>query len=410
MSRKDRNREERANVDELIEEIIVDAYGEDEQLSAFRQVLEDEIGLPVDGLVIGEPVSVLEIDYDGNEHRGLTAICRREDGDEYEVAACDVVFPQESKAARYLAAYRRWLGLEPYPASRRAALSRGRQHKAPAEEIDLSRSVSLVVLAVKERAAPCRLLGSNHVVTLRAARHWSLVPGEIVRIKPAKQWRYGGTRYLSGEIESVRFDAVELGLTPLTVEKAGMWDPVEQFVGESDELVESWMRRIIAGGPRPAFVMEQVLPLLDPEESDWDPIGKSIDLSDAGDRKGAEEILMEVCRTDLRCLDAHAHLGYLSWDLRPEDAIRYYKVGLSIGELSFGEDFDGVLPWGHTDNRPFLRCMQGYGLCLWRLERFEEAADVFQRLLWLNPNDNQGVRFVIDSLRTGRTWEPDELR
>lgn len=51
-------------LDDLIEEITVDAYGEDEQLSAFCQVIEDEAPLPADGFVIGEPVSVVEIDYD----------------------------------------------------------------------------------------------------------------------------------------------------------------------------------------------------------------------------------------------------------------------------------------------------------------------------------------------------------
>jgi len=81
-------------MDDLIEEIIVDAYGEDEQLWAFRQVIEDEVPLPADGFVIGEPVSVGKIDYDGNERRGLTAKCRREDGSEHVVAASDVVFPK----------------------------------------------------------------------------------------------------------------------------------------------------------------------------------------------------------------------------------------------------------------------------------------------------------------------------
>lgn len=27
----------------------------------------------------------------------------------------------------------------------------------------------------------------------------------------------------------------------------------------------------------------------------------------------------------------------------------------------------------------------GFGLCLWRLGRFEEAAGIFDRMLWLNP-------------------------
>ena len=100
---------------------------------------------------------------------------------------------------------------------------------------------------------------------------------------------------------------------------------------------------------------------------------------------------MDLCQADLRCLDAHSHLGNFVFDHRPKDAIRHYEVGFRIGELSLGESFDGVLPWGWIDNRPFLRCMHGYGLCLWRLGRFEEAGRVFNRMLWLNPSDNQGV-------------------
>jgi len=64
------------------------------------------------------------------------------------------------------------------------------------------------------------------------------------------------------------------------------------------------------------------------------------------------------------------------------------EVGLRIGELSLGSLADGLLPWGWLDNRPFLRCLRGFGLCLWRLEQFEEAERVFDRLLWLNPADN----------------------
>ena len=76
---------------------------------------------------------------------------------------------------------------------------------------------------------------------------------------------------------------------------------------------------------------------------------------------------MDLCQADLRCLDAHAHLGNSVFDWRPEEAIRHYEAGVRIGELSLGEGFDGLLPWGWIDNRPFLRCMHGFGLCLWRL-------------------------------------------
>lgn len=52
--------------DKLLEEILMDAYGEDEQHWAFRQVIEDEVPLPAEGTVIGETVQVTKIDYDGN--------------------------------------------------------------------------------------------------------------------------------------------------------------------------------------------------------------------------------------------------------------------------------------------------------------------------------------------------------
>ena len=79
--------------------------------------------------------------------------------------------------------------------------------------------------------------------------------------------------------------------------------------------------------------------------------------------------------------------------------------GVRIGELSLEEGFDGLLEWGHVDNRPFLRCVHGYGLCLWRLGRNEEAMGVFNRMLSMNPSDNQGVRFLIQDMRAGREWD-----
>jgi tetratricopeptide (TPR) repeat protein len=57
------------------------------------------------------------------------------------------------------------------------------------------------------------------------------------------------------------------------------------------------------------------------------------------------------------------------------------------------------------DNRPYLRCLHGYGLCLWRLNRFDEAAAVFTRMLWMNPSDNQGARFNLNEVRAGTPWE-----
>ena len=61
-TRSSKEKKDLKALDEMIEEIIVDAYGDDEQLWAFQQVFEDDIELPADGFVIGEPVSLLGID------------------------------------------------------------------------------------------------------------------------------------------------------------------------------------------------------------------------------------------------------------------------------------------------------------------------------------------------------------
>ena len=279
--------------------------------------------------------------------------------------------------------------------------------KATDTDIDLSGPVELVVLAVKERAVRCRVLGSDRMITLRAAGLWDVVPGEIVTVSPHKQWRFGGHRYLSGDIEGTSLDVAALGVVPLRLQEWGMWDPAEEYWGEAGEPVEAWARPIIAHGPRPMFEMEQVIPGEDPEGFDSDSIIESNDLKNAGDWSGARRILMELCQADLRCLDAHAHLGNLNLPHSPDRAVRHYEVGVRICDLSLGEDFDGVLSWRLIDNRPFLRCLHGYGLSLWRLGRFGEAGRVFDRMLWLNPSDNQGVRFLIDAVAAREPWEEE---
>jgi len=329
--------EEPPELERLIEEIVVDTYDDDEQLWAFRQAFEDSVILPAEAFLVGEPVTVMEIDYDGNERRGLTARCRGEGGSEQVIAACDLFFAEGSTAARYLAAYRKWLGIEPHPQGS-LSKTRRRPQKATEDDIDMSRDVELIAIAVKGNAVSCRLPGKDRVITIRTTRLWDLAPGEIINVTPRKQWRYKDHPYLSGEIKTWRLDIPALGR------------------------------------------------------------------KETGDSLGAHRMLMSLLAADLRCLDAHAHLGNFAFDHSPEKAIRHYEVGVRIGNLSLGEGFNSVLHWGHIHNRPFLRCMHGYGLCLSRLGRHNEAEEVFTRMFWLNPSDNQGVRFLLGEVREGKVW------
>ncbi len=56
-------------------------------------------------------------------------------------------------------------------------------------------------------------------------------------------------------------------------------------------------------------------------------------LKSVGDFVGAEKVLIELCRADLRWLNAHAHFVFDRW---PKDANLHYAVGARIGEWSLG--------------------------------------------------------------------------
>ncbi len=400
-----------ADADTVLEKIRCDVQGDDEQLWALCDAMAGNITLPVDVHVVGEPLELVAVGYEGNPRRGLVASCRREDGSTFQVSFADVQTAPEAPAFPWLAAYCRWMGVEPIGApNSRGSAAKVRKHKASEEDIDISKPVELVILAVTQRAARCRPVGSDRVVTLRAGSLSQVVPGHIVTVQPSKQWRHRGHPYLSGKITATRIDAVALGLPALALNARGNWDPAEMYWGEEGEPIEPWAKPIIARGPRPMFEMEQVLPGREAEDFDvdTDPILYATDLRETGDTEGAADVLSKLLEEDLRCLDAHAHLGNLLFRSSPHWALNHYEVGVRIGELSLGENFDGVLAWGLIDNRPFLRCMEGYGLCLWQLNRWDEAERVFERMLWLNPTDNQGIRALLPEVRAREPWIDDE--
>lgn len=135
-------------------------------------------------------------------------------------------------------------------------------------------------------------------------------------------------------------------------------------------------------------------------------------LAAAGAWHEAADLLGDLLTADLRCLDAHAHLGIFelqkTWPEALERAERHYRMGVVIGELALPVpvlDFQGRLPWGFIDNRPFLRCLHGLGLTLWRKGDLATAGRIFERLVWLAPHDGLGARFLVNDVRAGRSWE-----
>ena len=147
------------------------------------------------------------------------------------------MFPEGSKAADYIAAYRTWLGIEPYP-----QLPIRKKPKAKEDDLVVGKKVDLVALAVKGNTVSCRILGTDRVLTLRPSGFFEGVPGEIITVMPGRMWRYAGHPYLAGEIKDWRLDIPALGLTPLGLKEMGVWDPKDHYWGEPDEPIEPWAR------------------------------------------------------------------------------------------------------------------------------------------------------------------------
>jgi hypothetical protein len=106
------------SLSELVDSIVVDAYGTDEQLMAFLTVFDDEVDLPCAAQILGVEIEVVAFDLEGDERRGLVVRCCRNGGATDVVSLADVRFEFGTIAAWLHAAFRAWLGLKTFSARR----------------------------------------------------------------------------------------------------------------------------------------------------------------------------------------------------------------------------------------------------------------------------------------------------
>ena len=262
------------------------------------------------------------------------------------------------------------------------------------------------VLKVNLQSARIQIFGEPGQVTFRSRDIYDVVPGHVVTLEIKRRWSRGGNDYASGRIKNARIDVAKLGLDPLPLKEfwlADLASETEPF-RDPDPYAPLW--RKLTAKPRMCFDFDPIAWGAFPGwDLDDNPTCNAAELAGRGDVEGARDLLMKALCEDLRCIDAHAHLGNLEFDLWPERAMIHYEMGIRIAALSLPPEFDGFLLWGRIYNRPLLRCYHGYGLCLWRLGRFDEAQAIFERMLSLNPTDNQGVRCCWLDVREGRSWD-----
>lgn len=113
------------------------------------------------------------------------------------------------------------------------------------------------------------------------------------------------------------------------------------------------------------------------------------------------------------CADAYVLLAEET-TRTPEEAREFYEQGVKAGERALGleafEEEAGEF-WGILETRPYMRARAGLAEVLAALGERRQAIEHYRELLRLNPNDNQGNRYLLTHLllQEGMDEELEEL-
>jgi len=96
-----------AELDELVEQAIVDAYGDDEQMTGLYTMIDDNLALPFTTTVLGVEAKVEGVDLTDS---GIVAICSR-GAHRQAIPILNLPLPvPPPPGSEWIAAYRHWAG------------------------------------------------------------------------------------------------------------------------------------------------------------------------------------------------------------------------------------------------------------------------------------------------------------
>jgi tetratricopeptide (TPR) repeat protein len=120
------------------------------------------------------------------------------------------------------------------------------------------------------------------------------------------------------------------------------------------------------------------------------------DAWDAPTKGQAVKLAKEALKLDAYCCDAFNVLAFYERDT--EKRKEYFKKAIDSFHKRYDKKFfdenTGYF-WGVLETRPYMRTLQDYGKTLWDSGETSQAVETYKNMLILNPNDNQGMRFVL---------------
>lgn len=126
---------------------------------------------------------------------------------------------------------------------------------------------------------------------------------------------------------------------------------------------------------------------------------------DLGKISMAKRLLQKALDLDIEFIDAYNGLTSVYEDQgNKEMAKKCAGLAFDLTRKMF-PNWPKNMHWGELDNRQYLRAICNEAIYLHEEGRKKEAESLYKLLLELNPNDNQGVRYLLAALFSGEKPE-----
>ncbi len=136
------------------------------------------------------------------------------------------------------------------------------------------------------------------------------------------------------------------------------------------------------------------------DDPKWRAQELAYEAMEADDPFVALRLVDEAQKLDPDCTDAQRLMVALL-PMELDNRIQLMREVVGRAERNFGERFfeenKGHF-WRVLPTRPYMRALQELGESLTMADKLEDAIAVYERMLELNPNDNQGVRYALVGL------------
>lgn len=159
---------------------------------------------------------------------------------------------------------------------------------------------------------------------------------------------------------------------------------------ETTEEANRYIQQLMTPGKKPPKLQRELTALERAQDMMYDAWNES-------NRSRRVELAHRALEISPDCADAYVLLAEETAGTL-EEAKELYEKGVKAGERALGRDFMEEMTgnfWGLIETRPYMRARHGLADVLWTLGKRGEAISHYKEMLRLNPNDNQGIRYLL---------------